>query len=81
MNDVTAIDVLIDSDEQATEGGPSVHARLLESMPEGRKLDDTQQRHITTLQRYVHTADLDRVYAAVESLWRTPTWPVSRTGV
>ncbi len=40
---------------------------MLESMPVGWVLDDTHQRHITTLQRYVPTADLDRVYPAVET--------------
>jgi hypothetical protein len=35
-------------------------------MPQGWKLDDTHQPHITTLQRYVRTADLDKVYDAVE---------------
>jgi hypothetical protein len=36
-------------------------------MPEGWKLDDTHQPHITTLQRYVRTPDLDNVFAAVEA--------------
>ncbi len=31
-------------------------------------LDDTHQPHITTLQRYVRTADLDQVYGAVEKV-------------
>jgi len=35
-------------------------------MPEGWVLDDTHQPHITTLQRYVRTADLDKVYEAIE---------------
>ena len=35
-------------------------------MPKGWALDDTHQPHITTLQRYVRTADLDKVYDAVE---------------
>ena len=66
MSDLTAIDVLIDPDPHAIERAKEVNAKLLQSMPEGWKLDDTHQPHITTLQRYVRTADLDHVYDAVE---------------
>ncbi len=65
MSDLTAIDVLIDPDDRAIERAREVNAVLLESMPQGWKLDDTHQPHITTLQRYVRTADLDHVYDAV----------------
>jgi len=51
MTDLTAIDVLIDPDHHAIERAQEVNARLLESMPQGWKLDDTHQPHITTLQR------------------------------
>jgi hypothetical protein len=67
MNELTAIDILIDPDETSVERARQVNARLLESMPEGWKLDATHQPHITTLQRYVRTADLDKVYDAVEA--------------
>jgi hypothetical protein len=43
----------------------AVNARMLESLPQGWALDDTHQPHITTLQRYVRTADLAGVYEAV----------------
>jgi hypothetical protein len=68
MSNLTATDVLIDPDEGAMERARRVNARLLESIPSppGWVLDDTHQPHITTLQRYVRTADLDQVYAAVE---------------
>jgi len=66
MSDQTAIDVLINPDDHAIERAQEVNARLLESMPQGWKLDDTHEPHITTLQRYVRTADLDQVYDAVE---------------
>ena len=39
---------------------------MRESVPDGFALDATHQPHITTLQRFVRTADLDNVYAAVE---------------
>jgi hypothetical protein len=66
MSNLTAIDVLIDPDEHAIERAREVNAVLLKSMPQGWKLDETHQPHITTLQRYVRTADLDQVYNAVE---------------
>jgi hypothetical protein len=65
MSDLTAIDVLIDPDSHAIERAKEVNSKLLESMPEGWKLDDTHQPHITTLQRYVRTAALDQVFDAV----------------
>jgi len=39
---------------------------MRQSMPTGFALDATHQPHITTLQRYVRTADLDEVFDAVE---------------
>jgi hypothetical protein len=67
MSDLTAIDILIDPDEAAMKRAREVNGRLLESvpLPKGWALDDTHQPHITTLQRYVRTADLDQVYDAV----------------
>jgi hypothetical protein len=66
MSDLTAIDVLIDPDEATMERARAVNARMLQSLPQGWALDDTHQPHITTLQRYVRTADLDKAYEAVE---------------
>jgi hypothetical protein len=68
MSDLTAIDILIDPDEAAMKRAREVNARLLESvpLPKGWALDDTHRPHITTLQRYVRTADLGQVYEAVE---------------
>jgi hypothetical protein len=68
MSELTAIDILIDPDEAAMVRAREVNGRLLESvpLPKGWALDDTHRAHITTLQRYVRTADLDKVYEAVE---------------
>jgi hypothetical protein len=68
MSGLTAIDILIDPDEAAMKRAQEVNARLLESvpLPTGWVLDDTHRPHITTLQRYVRSADLERVYEAVE---------------
>jgi hypothetical protein len=68
MSDLTAIDVLIDPDEATMDRARAVNARMLKSLPQGWALDDTHRPHITTLQRYVRTADLDKVYEAVGEL-------------
>ena len=39
--------------------------RLLKEFPKGFALGKTHQPHISCLQRYVKTADLDKVYEAV----------------
>jgi hypothetical protein len=66
MGDLTAIDILINPDDAAIERARTVNARMRESVPGGFALDATHQPHITTLQRYVRTADLEQVYDAVE---------------
>ena len=42
----------------------AANARLLKAYPQGFALDATHQPHITMLQQFVRTADLDKVYAA-----------------
>ena len=42
----------------------AANARLLKVFPKGFALDATHHPHVTMLQRYVRTADLDKVYAA-----------------
>jgi len=42
----------------------AVNARLLKVYPKGFALDATHRPHITMIQRFVRTADLDKVYAA-----------------
>jgi hypothetical protein len=66
MGDLTAIDILINPDDATIEQAHAVNARMRESVPDGFALDATHQPHITTLQRYVRTADLEQVYDAVE---------------
>lgn len=67
MSGLTAIDVLVNPDEITLEHARAWNARMRESVPDGFALDATHQPHITTLQRYVRTAELDRVYDAVET--------------
>ena len=65
MADLTAIDILINPDGDTIERARAVNARLRKSVPGGFALDATHQPRITTLQRYVRTADLDQVFDAV----------------
>jgi hypothetical protein len=64
-NPVTAIDILLDPDATMLKSAQAANARLRESFPAGFALDETHQPHVTCLQRYVKTADLDNIYAAV----------------
>jgi len=68
ISDLTAIDILINPDEATIERAREVNERMRQSVPEGFALDATHQPHITTLQRYVRTADLDHVYKAVAEM-------------
>jgi len=42
----------------------ATNARLLNVFPKGFSLDATHRPHVTMVQRFVRTADLDKVYAA-----------------
>ena len=62
---VTAIDVLIVPDAAMVVHAQASNARLLKAYPAGFKLDEAHQPHITLIQRFVRTDQLDNVYAAV----------------
>jgi hypothetical protein len=66
VTDLTAIDILVNPDDATIRHAQQWNARMRESVPSGFALDATHEPHITTLQRFVRTADLDNVYAAVE---------------
>jgi hypothetical protein len=61
---VTAIDILLEPDTTMLQHAAAVNARLLKVYPKGFALDALHKPHITLIQRYVRTADLDKVYAA-----------------
>ena len=74
---VTAIDILLEPDDTMLEHARAVNARLREGYPDGFALDATHHPHITMLQRYVDTADLDKVYAAADAIYTSEnpvTW-------
>ncbi|MET9600574.1 hypothetical protein [Streptomyces sp. NPDC006459] len=70
MNDLMAVDVLLNPDESMLALAKRVNARMLTSVPAptGFALDEHHRPHITTLQRYVRTAALDQVYAAIDGV-------------
>jgi len=64
-NPVTAIDILLEPDATMVEHARAANERLLKAFPRGFALGKTHHPHISCLQRYVKTADLDKVYGAV----------------
>ncbi len=60
----TAIDILLEPDATMLKESEVNNARLLKVYPKGFSLDATHRPHITLIQRYVRTADLDKVYDA-----------------
>jgi hypothetical protein len=62
---VTAIDIALEPDATMMRHAQADNARLLKVFPKGFDLDATHHAHITMLQQFVCTADLDKVYAEV----------------
>ena len=62
---VTAIDIALEPDATMIQRAEAANALLRKVFPTGYALDATHRPHITMLQRFVRTADLDKVYAAV----------------
>ena len=65
---MTAIDILLNPDATMMKHSDAVNARLRSVYPKGFALDATHRPHITLLQRFVRTADLDQVYAAANKV-------------
>jgi len=62
--EVTAIDILLEPDATMLQHAAADNARLLGAYPQGFALDATHTPHITMLQCFVRTADLDNLFAA-----------------
>jgi hypothetical protein len=74
---VTAIDTLLDPDATMIRHAVAANKRLRKSFPEGFALGQEHQPHISCLQRYVKTQDLNKVYDAVGKVLATEkptTW-------
>lgn len=61
---VTAIDILLEPDATMLKHSADNNARLLKADPTGFSLDAEHTPHITMLQCYARTADLEKLYAA-----------------
>lgn len=70
MSGLTAIDILVNPDEETLEHARAWNARMRTSVPDGFALDATHQPHITTLQCYVRTEELDQAYDVIEETLR-----------
>ena len=64
-NPITAIDILLEPDATMIQHATATNERLLKVFPKGFALDASHRPHITLVQRFVLTENLDKVYAAV----------------
>jgi hypothetical protein len=69
QSSVTAIDILLKPDATMLEHAKTINARLLGVFPKGFALDATHTPHISMLQCFVRTSDLDKLYAAEEKVF------------
>ena len=69
QSSVTAVDVLLEPDATMLQHAAANNARLLKVFAKGFALDATHRPHITLIQRFVRTADLDKVYAAADHVF------------
>jgi len=80
QNAVTAIDIALEPDATMMHHAKAANARLLKAFPKGFALDATHQPHVTMLQQFVRTADLDKVYAAANKVLESEkptTWKLT----
>ena len=68
QNPVTAIDIALEPDATMVQHAKDANARLLKSFPKGFALDETHHPHVSVLQQFVRTDDLDKVFAAANAV-------------
>jgi 2'-5' RNA ligase len=68
QNPETAIDIALEPDATMLQHARDANARLLKSFPKGFSLDETHHPHVTMLQQFVRTEDLDKVFAAATAV-------------
>ena len=73
-NPVTAIDILLEPDTTMVRRAQADNTRLLNAYPKGFALDATHRPHLTLVQQFVRTADLDKVYAAANQVLARKKW-------
>jgi 2'-5' RNA ligase len=77
QNPVTAIDIALEPDATMIQHAMAANARLLKSFPKGFALDETHHPHISLLQQFVRTDDLNKVFAAANAVMakeKPTTW-------
>jgi hypothetical protein len=67
-NPVTAIDIALEPDATMVQHAMAANARLRKSFPKGFALDETHHPHVSILQQFVRTDDLDKVFAAANAV-------------
>jgi len=68
QNPVTAIDIALEPDATMVQHALAANARLLKAFPKGFALDETHHPHISMLQQFVRTDDLNKVFAAANAV-------------
>jgi hypothetical protein len=71
LNPVTAIDIALEPDATMIQHAQADNARLRKVLPNGFALDATHHPHVSMLQQFVRTADLEKVYAATDKVFAT----------
>jgi 2'-5' RNA ligase superfamily len=80
QNPVTAIDIALEPDATMIQHAMADNARLLKSFPKGFSLDATHHPHVSMLQQFVRTDDLDKVFAAANAVLakeKPTTWTLN----
>jgi 2'-5' RNA ligase/phosphoserine phosphatase len=82
-SNVTAIDILLAPDDVMMGHAKAANDRLRNDFPNGFALDASHAPHVTLIQRFVRTSELDKVYAAVARVSKEEnptTWELKTTG-
>jgi hypothetical protein len=77
QSSATAIDIALEPDQAMVERAGAVNARLRGVYPAGFALDAVHHPHVTMLQQFVSTADLEGVFAAADEVFagvQLATW-------
>jgi hypothetical protein len=73
MTATIAIDIALEPDATMLQHAQADNARLLKHFPKGFSLDATHHPHVSVLQRYVDSADLDPIYKTVGTVMANET--------
>jgi 2'-5' RNA ligase len=68
QNPVTAVDIALEPDATMIQHAMAANARLRESFPKGFALDESHHPHVTMVQQFVRTNDLDKAFAAANAV-------------